>query len=223
VTAPVAPPPPESETLAVAFALTLAGGFLDAFTWVAHDGVLANAQTGNVVLAGVNAAAGQWSEALRRLPPILAFVVGVLASHALRERRWLDLRRISLVVEIAILSLVMMLHVRLPDVAGTLGISFAAALQTTSFSKVEGMAFSSVMTTGNLGRFADALFHRLRGTSDAKHRRHAWIFASIVCMFAAGAAIGAWTTLIFGSYALAAPIMLFAWVLFAAGRAAHAK
>src|SRR6185437_11215017 len=44
--------PPES-SVAVACLLSLSGGFLDAFTYIGHGGVFANAMTGNVVLMGV--------------------------------------------------------------------------------------------------------------------------------------------------------------------------
>ena len=49
----------------VALILTVCGGYLDAFTWLAHDRVLANTQTANVVLFGVYAATGEWGEALK--------------------------------------------------------------------------------------------------------------------------------------------------------------
>jgi hypothetical protein len=50
---PSSPALRSEESLGVAILLSVAGGFLDAFTWIAHDGVLANAQTANVVLLGV--------------------------------------------------------------------------------------------------------------------------------------------------------------------------
>src|ERR1700746_2262793 len=49
-------------TVRLAALLTIAGGFLDAFTYIAHGGGFANAQTGNVVLLGVYAASGDWLE-----------------------------------------------------------------------------------------------------------------------------------------------------------------
>ena len=55
------------ESVRVALILTVCGGYLDAFTWLAHDRVLANAQTANVVLFGVYAAAGEWGEAFNYL------------------------------------------------------------------------------------------------------------------------------------------------------------
>src|SRR5581483_2223876 len=149
------------ESLRVAVLLSLAGGFLDAFTWIAHHGVMANAQTANVVLLAVYAAMGEWVEALRRVPPIVAFLAAVFLICRLRarcdERGKYHLAMMTIVIEIVVLIVVMMLHVRLPDIAGTLGISFAAAMQTASFAKVEGRNYSSVMVTGNL-RYAVETF-----------------------------------------------------------------
>jgi uncharacterized membrane protein YoaK (UPF0700 family) len=208
------------ESFRVALILTVCGGYLDAFTWLAHDRVLANAQTANVVLFGVYAAGGEWGEAFNYLPPIFAFILGVIVAHGLRDSVGSKTRQISLAAEICILVIVMVLHYRLPNVAGTLGISFAAALQTTSFARVENWAFSSVMTTGNLGRFADALYARLSGRAEPAHDRQAWIFGIISVAFGAGAAVGAVVTAPFGSGALTIPILLLAWALFLCRRSA---
>ena len=145
---------PAEESLRVAILLSIAGGFLDAFTWIVHDGVMANAQTANVVLLGVHAASGEWSAAFRFVPPIVAFVAAVFIICRLRahcdDRGRHFLAMLTIVIEVAVLLVALVLHARLPHVAGTVGISFAAAMQTASFSRVEGRAYSSVMVTGNL-------------------------------------------------------------------------
>jgi hypothetical protein len=51
-----------NETLLVGVLLTAVGGFLDAYTFVSHA-VFANAQTGNVVLFGIETASRHWHEA----------------------------------------------------------------------------------------------------------------------------------------------------------------
>jgi uncharacterized membrane protein YoaK (UPF0700 family) len=204
---------PVEETLLVALILTICGGYLDAFTWIAHDRVLANAQTANVVLFGVYAASGQWDDALRHLPPIVAFVVGVLVTLRLRDRFGGQIRTISLLVEIVVLTVALLLHVHLPLIAGTLGISFAAAMQTTSFAKAEGMAFSSVMTTGNLSRFAEAVHARARGDRSRRTTRQIFVFGAVAACFGLGAGIGAMATRALGSAGLVIPIALLATVL----------
>jgi uncharacterized membrane protein YoaK (UPF0700 family) len=64
VSAPPAAAPPvrREETLAVALLLAFAGGYIDAFTWTTH-GILANAQTANIVFLWVHATAAQWRQA----------------------------------------------------------------------------------------------------------------------------------------------------------------
>jgi uncharacterized membrane protein YoaK (UPF0700 family) len=199
------------QTLSVAVLLSLAGGALDAYTWIALGGVMANAQTANVVLIGVHAATGNWSQAFNHVPPIFAFVCGVFVVCWLRAGASAHRRRnvalLSLLIEIVLLLVVMMLHVRLPTVAGTLGISFAAAMQTSSFDKVEGRAFSSVMVTGNLRRAAEGIYAGLF-ENDAPALRQTRVLLVVCGMFAVGAGIGAVMTVGIGPRALLLPIML---------------
>ena len=75
-----------SDTFAVAALLALAGGFLDAYTYLCRGGVFANAQTGNMVLLALRAAEGRWQEAAAYLAPILAFALGVLVTEGMRTR-----------------------------------------------------------------------------------------------------------------------------------------
>ena len=49
-----------SETLGLAVLLALAGGLLDAYTYLCRGGVFANAQTGKIVLLAIRAAEGNW-------------------------------------------------------------------------------------------------------------------------------------------------------------------
>ena len=200
------------ESTSVAMILSVAGGYLDAFTWVAHDGVLANAQTANVVLLGVYAAMAQWEQAFRHVPPIFAFVLGVSVAYRLRAgadvRKMERIALLCLVVEIVVLAAVMILHLRLPSVAGTLGISFAAALQTATFAKVEGRGYSSVMVTGNLRSAVELVCVGWAEQRDPGALRQARTLITICLAFATGAGVGAFATTALGSAALAVPILL---------------
>lgn len=186
--------------------LSLAGGFLDAFTWVGHGGVFANAQTGNVVLLGVFAASGQWRQAVRHIPPVIAFLVGVFVAHLLRTHGATWAARVSLGVEVVLLLVVAALPPSFADLPIVLGIAFVAALQTSSFPRVEGAAYSSVMTTGNLRRMAEALFAGAMPPRDPAAPRQARSFAAICATFGLGAGIGALATVHLGNVALAGPI-----------------
>ena len=48
----------KEDSILVALLLTLTGGFLDAYTFMLRGGTFANAQTGNIVMTGVNLAKG---------------------------------------------------------------------------------------------------------------------------------------------------------------------
>jgi uncharacterized membrane protein YoaK (UPF0700 family) len=182
----------------VAMLLGSAGGFLDAFTWLGHGGVFANAQSGNVVLLAVGLATAHWSQALRHIPPIVEFLAGVFTEHLLRTH---EARRghhrsalFSLGVEIVLLLLVAMLPRDFPDLPIVLGIAFVAALQNSGFTKVEKLAYNSVMTTGNLRRTAETFFAGLTTPRDPDALRQTSVFASICTTFAVGACLGAFVT-----------------------------
>src|ERR1700719_1852748 len=126
------PPIRRDETVQISLLLAFAGGYLDAYTWIIH-GVMANAQTANLVLLWVHGTAGEGEQALHFVPPLLAFTVGVLVGAWMRRAGGDRAYAISTLIEIMLLVVVGVLHNRLPELAGTLGISFVAALQTTVF------------------------------------------------------------------------------------------
>ena len=109
-----------SESFGVAALLALAGGALDAYTYLCRGGVFANAETGNIVLLGVCLARGEWTAALRYLAPVLAFAMGVLAAERIKSRRRdkagrLHWRHAALGAEIALLVLASLIPLGEPD------------------------------------------------------------------------------------------------------------
>ena len=75
-----------SESLRLAILLTLSGGFMDAYSYICRDGVFANAQTGNILLTGVELSTGDWMQALCHFCPVLAFTLGIAAADLVRFR-----------------------------------------------------------------------------------------------------------------------------------------
>jgi uncharacterized membrane protein YoaK (UPF0700 family) len=83
-----------SGSLIIGCVFTAAGGYMDAYSYLAHGHVFANAQTGNVVFFAVFASGGEWVQALRHLPPVAAFASGVaVAKTARRTTAETDLSR----------------------------------------------------------------------------------------------------------------------------------
>jgi len=214
MTTETAAPPPES-ALTVACLLSLSGGFLDAFTYVAHGKVFANAMTGNIILLGVSATAGDWRQALSHVLPLVAFLFGVWAAQALRLPR-LDLRwpaLLSLMLEIVVLTAIAFLPRSFPDVWIVLAIAFAAAVQNSSFAKVRGWSYNSVVTTGNLRRFAEALFAGTVPRRNEGMLDQAGVFGAICLSFLIGALAGGLSTPLLYNAALAIPVLVLVFVL----------
>lgn len=175
-------------------ALAVVGGFLDAYTFVAHGGVFANAQTGNVVLIAVDASRGHWAHAVRYLPILVAFIVGLVVAEwmaAHRHHRLLsDPTRIVLAAEMLVLAAVAVAPADTPHSVATTAVAFVAALQVTTFRLVRQTTYSTTMTTGNLRSLVTATYEWLSGY-DRTQRVVAARLALIVLSFAGGAAWGA--------------------------------
>jgi uncharacterized membrane protein YoaK (UPF0700 family) len=191
------------ETVPIALLLAFAGGYLDAYTWIIH-GVMANAQTANLVLLWVYGSIGDWAKALHFVPPILAFAVGIVVASWLRRVTGKRASAISTLVEILLLVAIAVLHNRLPDLAGTLGISFVAAVQSAVFTRVEGVLYSSVMITGNMRQAIEGLFAAASGNGTL---RPPGIFATLCVTFGLGAAVGAFATKQIPNLALGIPVI----------------
>jgi uncharacterized membrane protein YoaK (UPF0700 family) len=204
---------PREEALQIAVLLALTGGYLEAYTWIVHR-VFANAQTANLVFLWVYVTEAEWEKAFHYVPPLFAFAVGVILACWLRRLAPLQAARVSLLIEIVFLFIVAILHNRLPELAGTLGISLVAAFQTVSFPRVEGLAYSSVMATSNFRQTIEGLFAAFAGCSEARPFRRPYVFGVTCIAFGAGAAVGAFVTEFTRAYSLAIPVALLAIVLF---------
>ena len=66
-----------SESIKLGVILAIAGGFMDAYSYMCRGKVFANAQTGNILLLGINISERNWQMALRYLVPVLAFAIGI--------------------------------------------------------------------------------------------------------------------------------------------------
>jgi uncharacterized membrane protein YoaK (UPF0700 family) len=190
------------EAVPVGLLLSAVGGFLDAYTFVGHGGVFANAQTGNVVLLGVGLVSGEVGDALRHLPPLVAFLVGLGVAESLARpwaRRALKRpTRVVLGVEAVVLALCA--AIPLPDLVVTVAVAFVVALQVSTFKKVGDVPYNATVTTGNL-RSLVAEIARVVGDRTPDAGRRAAVLGGNVVSFAGGAAAGAALTLATGRLA----------------------
>ena len=185
-----------SESILLGALLMLAGGFLDAYSYLCRDGVFANAQTGNIVLFGISLAEQDWYMAVHYLLPIAVFAVGVYAAERMKWswklRRDIHWRQIILLIEIVVIFVTAFLGEQWNWLANSM-ISFVCALQVESFRKIHGNACATTMCTGNL-RSAAELMHSYRKTGNSILLRKSVVYYLLVAVFALGAMLGGFFT-----------------------------
>ena len=198
-----------SETFRIGAVLALAGGFLDAYTYLVRGKVFANAETGNMVLLGVNLLNGQWEKAMGYVAPILAFAIGVVVAEAIKKRfqeRFLHWRQISLLAEMVILLIVAFLPQSMNNTANV-AVAFVCAVQVESFRKVHGNAFATTMCTGNLRSGTERLWQFLQ-SGQRESLTQAVRYYGIIFSFIVGAALGSFASGLWAERAVLVPCVL---------------
>lgn len=182
-----------SDSFRIGAVLALVGGFLDAYTYLFRGQVFANAQTGNIVLMGIQFAEGNWSKAFVYFIPIFAFVIGVITDEGIKKhldgRLSLHWRQIVLLIEMAGLIIVFLLPLGSGDMIANAMVSFICSLQVQSFRKVHGLPYATTMCTGNLRSGTNHLSSFLQ-TKDTLSFIKCLKYYGIILFFIFGAGIG---------------------------------
>lgn len=181
-----------SESIELGVLLAMAGGFMDAYSYVCRDHVFANAQTGNMLLFGINLSSGNYHAALRYLMPVLAFAAGIALAdtirHHLLEMQRLHWRQIAVLCEALLLCSVAFIPQSMNLLANTIT-SFACGIQVQSFRKIHGNGIATTMCIGNLRSGTSAMTEYWHtGNKEAAER--GLLFYGIIAFFIIGAVIG---------------------------------
>lgn len=181
-----------SESIRLGALLALSGGLMDAYSYLERDHVFANAQTGNILLFGVNLSQGNFSSALRYFLPVLAFELGVMLAelvHA-RKSRLLHWRQWAVLAEALILTIVAFLPQSVNLLANSLT-SFACGIQVDSFRTIRGNRIATTMCIGNMRGATHNLCGFLHsGSRDAMQK--SLLYYGIILCFVIGAVIGSY-------------------------------
>ncbi len=181
--------------------LTVAGGMMDAWVYLAHGHLFANAQTGNVVLFAIHLTASDLAGAARTLWPIAAFLAGLLLSRLAAiwlKTAGLNSRNLRLSVECVALLVLAVWAAKLPDNAITACVGFIAAVQITSLSHIGGASFNTGVTTGNLRSAVTALVAAWHNPAAEADREKAAILVWLCLAFPVGALAGGVCTPLLG-------------------------
>jgi uncharacterized membrane protein YoaK (UPF0700 family) len=194
-----------SDSFVLGIILAIVGGFLDAYTYILRGKVFANAQTGNIVLLGLDIAEGNFKKALYYLIPITAFMLGVIITAMIRwkfkELNIIHWRQIIIALEIGLLFLVGFMPLQEMDTLANSTISCVCAMQVCSFKNFRGIAISTTMCTGNLRLATEQLFAFVLNKDKEAGVKSARYY-SIILLFIVGAILGAFVSTLLGQKAV---------------------
>lgn len=218
---------PHERTI-IAVALSLVGGFLDAYSYLLKGGVFANAQTGNVVLMFLAMGGGAFRDMLRYLIPVLTFAAGILVAESFKHRACgtkdpaVFRLRVVLVIEAFLCALIGLLGPRVPHFAVNCLISFVAAMQVSAFDRLKGNQMATTMITGNLKNAMINAGFFLR-TKEAKYLDSFFNYCVVILSFGLGVLLGFLCIGAFSDLSILAAIPLLCVPLIALGRGQEKK
>ena len=193
-----------SESIRLGIILALSGGFMDAYSYMCRGKVFANAQTGNILLLGINISERNWHMALHYLVPVLAFAIGIALADLVKIRTkdltLLHWRQISVFCEAVILLSVSFIPQDFNLVANALT-SLACGIQVESFRKIHGNGIATTMCIGNLRSGTAALSMYLRDKKKEQLRQAGYYFG-VILAFAIGAGIGGVFSMLYGIHVI---------------------
>ena len=207
-----------NESMLFAVILSLVGGFQDAYSYVGRQHVFANAQTGNLILFGLNAISGNVKGMLRYLLPLSFFSVGILIACILREKSKSHYQSLHWHQKVLILEILLLLtNAFIPlgkyDILANSLISLSCAIQVEAFQHFLNINAATTMCKGNIKNGMENLFHFFVN-KNTEHLKKAFIYIGIILFFGIGSVIGIICTAIFREKAILVCIALLVLLIF---------
>ena len=174
--------------------ITFVGGYMNGYTYITRNNILANMHTANMSKLGINIALGEWLEALHYLIPIVTCILGAAFSKLIETilinfNFKGDWRKVALVLEGIALFLIGLIPSSFPDIIVTNLVSFLMGYQLCLFRNCLGVPFNTTISTGNIRTVGLFLF----GALDKESRdslKKVIIFTILTFSFAVGAIPG---------------------------------
>lgn len=181
-----------SETFRLGAMLAISGGLMDAYSYLVRGQVFANAQTGNILLLGVNLSHANYSQAFRYFCPVISFAVGIFMADMVRHKSRgivkLHWRQLSVLIEAAALLVVAFIPLTM-NLAANCITSLACGVQVESFRKIHGNGIATTMCIGNLRSGTQNLFNWMFNR-ERNSLKKCVLYYGIIITFTFGAILG---------------------------------
>lgn len=146
--------------------ITFVGGYMNGYTYITRNNILANMHTANMSKLGISIALGEWLEALHYLIPIVTCILGAAFSKLIETilinfNFKGDWRKFALILEGIALFLIGLIPSSFPDIIVTNLVSFLMGYQLCLFRNCLGVPFNTTICTGNIRTVGLFLFGAL--------------------------------------------------------------
>ena len=178
-------------SLAMVMFLTFSGGLMDAYSYINRGKVFSNAQTGNLLLLGVNLSLGNFDLVIHYLMPVLGFIFGIFLAIFLKNilhKRNIYFEIFVLIIEIMIMIAVMFIPYELNLLATSL-LSLACGMQVEAFRRFQNHPIATTMCIGNLRAGVESLVEFI-DKKEKKYILSSLVYFSIIIDFILGAVVG---------------------------------
>lgn len=176
-------------------ALCATAGSIDAIAYILYGKIFIANMTGNTVLFAVSVAQRNWHEAMLRIGVVIAYLVGILLSHAVLRRLLQNRLRserlvvlgIELIVLIALALSAPPEGLRLPLLAA---LAVAMGMQNNAFLRIGPLRINTTFITGDLENLGEALAESETPGKRAGTRARMAIFFTTWIAYVGGALVG---------------------------------
>ena len=171
------------------------GGFFAAYAILLRMGIMANAQTLNLLELLLSSLRCHWSEVLMHLGALAMYVLGTMSTVILPHLFGWDMRRVCPIIDALCAVLLAFLPAEMPVIPSLYPIFFAMSVQWSSFTGAQDHISSTIFSTNNTKQASLALARHLCTREQGQIRRM-WFYVSNILCFHAGATVAYFSVLL---------------------------
>ena len=171
------------------------GGFFAAYAILLRMGIMANAQTLNLLELLLSSLRCHWPEMLMHLGALAMYVLGTMSTVILPHLFGWDMRRVCPIIDALCAVLLAFLPAEMPVIPTLYPIFFAMSVQWSSFTGAQDHISSTIFSTNNTKQASLSLARHLCTREQGQIRRM-WFYVSTILCFHAGATVAYFSVLL---------------------------
>ena len=171
------------------------GGFFAAYAILLRMGIMANAQTLNLLELLLSSLRCPWPEMLMHLGALAMYVLGTMSTVILPHLFGWDMRRVCPIIDALCAVLLAFLPAEMPVIPSLYPIFFAMSVQWSSFTGAQDHISSTIFSTNNTKQASLSLARHLCTREQGQIRRM-WFYVSTILCFHAGATVAYFSVLL---------------------------